>query len=243
MAAQRAVRVDSHGRAHHAQHRQVVDAVGIGGAFFQVEALDGGERGDRVPLAGPVQDVTDEPAGKDAVLFLRDGAQRTRKAEPLGERLADLHGRGGHQPHLLACGDVHGSQVDGVLVGLADHLPVDDLAAQRLQLVDRFPLDQAQRVLAPGGDVLVAFRPAQPKAQLLDQGGEELTRSDEAALGQPLGEQDERGALDERVVHVEEGGGLGILRHVRVGRGDLGCARGGERPADGVDAEGEVVDG
>ena len=94
-------------------------------------------------------------------------------------------------------------------------------------------------MLAAGGDVISVFGSGHAVFHLLDQGREDLTQRDVAALSQLLAEQDEGGALDQGVVDVKERCRAGVLGDVRVRLVELWASGGGKGATDGINTKGE----
>ena len=113
------------------QHGHVVEAVGVGGAAFEVEPLADRQRPHRVRLAGAVQDVADQPAGEHPVDRFGDRAQRAGQPQPARDGRGELVGRGGDEPHLLAGVEMHLGQLAGAGPDLVGDDLVVDLLAER----------------------------------------------------------------------------------------------------------------
>ncbi|BAC17242.1 hypothetical protein [Corynebacterium efficiens YS-314] len=218
LLAQLPVRVDGDRGAHHRQHRQVIDGIGVGGTARKIEFLNGGQRRHRVTLTRTVEDVTDESPGEDPVPDLRDGADGTGEPEALGEDLRQLDGGGADQPHLVARSQVHIRQLAGAGPGLVEHGPVHDLLTQFHQFLHGTTPDELQGLFTALCHIVGILGPGDLEFQLFPDHREDLMDGEELLPEQALGEDDEGGTLDEGVVHIEEGRGPDILGDIRVGQ-------------------------
>ena len=112
-----------------AHHRHVVERVAVRVGRGQVDVLALGELADRRGLGLAVHQVADEPAGVEAVLVLGDGAEAPVAPSRRAMSAADLDRRRGHEPHLVAGGEVLVEQPLGAGEDAQlQHLVVDVLA-------------------------------------------------------------------------------------------------------------------
>ena len=178
----------------------------------------GGQRAYRLGLRRAVQGFADQPAGVDAVDRLGDGAQRAGQAEAAGDDRGGLHRGGGDQPDLLARVEVGLGQGAGAGPDAVGHVLVVDLLADGHQLGDAVALDDGQRAVAGVLHVLRVLDAGQPEPGLLPGEPGEFAPLEELPLVQAAPEVEDRGALHDGVVEVEEGGGAGVPGHREDGR-------------------------
>ena len=106
------------------------------------------------------------------------------------------------------------------------HVLVEDLLADLLELADLVPGDEGQGGRSGLGDVLGVLDAGDAEVDLLPDRPEDVAGREELAPMQAAREVEDRRALHDRVVDVEERRGRGIgLRSERVL--DLGGGRGG----------------
>ncbi len=183
-----------------------------------------------------MQRLADELARVDAVDRLGDRAQGAGQAQAAGDDLGDLDGGRRHQPDPLARVQVGLGEGAGAGPDALGHVLVVDLLADRLEFGDAVALDDRQGGVAGLLHVLGVLDPGQPEPCLLPGELRELAGLEELPLVQASPEVEERGALHDGVVQVEEGGGLVVAvdRELwflgRAGsflRGFAGCLRRG----------------
>jgi hypothetical protein len=173
-----------------------------------------------------VQHLAHQLTGVDAVDVFGDGSQGAGETEPSGDDVGDLDRRGRHQPHPLAAVEVLLGDRSRAGPDALGHVLVEDLLADLLQLTDRVPLDEGQRGRPGLGDVLGVLDTGDAEVHLLPDRAEDVAGREELAAMQPAREVEDRRALHDRVVDVEERrrrdvglGGEGVL--------DLGGRRSG----------------
>ncbi len=178
---------------------------------------------DGLGLRRTVQQVAHQGAGVDAVHVLGARAQGAGEPQATRDGARDLDRRRGDQPDPLPLVEVHLRQCPGAGPDPAGHGLVEDLLAEGLELLHPVPLDEGEGGAAGVGDVLRVLHAHDAEVRLLPRRAQDLAGAEELAPVQASGEVEDRGALDDRVVDVEEGG------RGRVG----GCLEGGLELAGG----------
>ena len=189
-----------------------------------------------------MEDIANQAAGELAVFYLRDGAEGAGKAKATRQDLGELDWGSGDQPHLLAGGQMHLSELRGAGVRAAGEGGFDDFLAEIDKLVHAAAFDKLQCLRAAGGDVLCILCAGDAEFKLLPGNREYLRDADVASAGEPKSEFHQGGTLNEGIVHVEKGGGAHVDGDVRIlGRDALGAC-GVIRTGDGGYAGGEVLE-
>ena len=212
---QSGVGVDGHTRPDGAEHRDVVDAVAVGGAPRQVQALQLGKGLHGFRLGRAVQGLTDEPTRVVPVDHLRDRAERARQPEPLGDDARELDRRSGDQEDPLSGVEVGLRHGPGAGPDAGGHELVVDLLAVRHNVGNGLAGHQRQGLLPGLGNGLEVLLAADPEPQLLPTEPQQVAPRHDAAPGHPLAEEVDRCATNHRVVDVEEGGAGRVRDHAQ----------------------------
>ena len=129
-----------------------------------------------------------------------------------------LHRRRGDQPDLLADVQVHLGHGPGPGPDPGRDRLLVDLVADLLHLGHGVTGDEAEGRAASVLDVPRVLPAGQPEVRLQPDALEDHPGGEEAAPVEPLGQMEQRRALDHGVVQVEERGGRGIGADHRLGR-------------------------
>lgn len=174
-----------------------------------------------------MQRFADQAAGVDAVDGLGDRAERAGQAEAAGDDRGRLHRGGGDQPDLLPGVEVGLGEGAGAGPDAVGHVLVVDLLADGHQLGDAVALDDGQGAVAGVLHVFRVLDAGQFEPGLLPGEPGQLAALEELAFVQAAAEVEDRRALHDGVVQVEEGGGP-FVADDREGRFRL-LGRGGGR--------------
>lgn len=175
-----------------------------------------------------MQRLADQLAGVHAVDGLGDRAQGAGQAEAAGDHLGDLHGRGRDEPDLLAGVEVGLGQGAGARPDALGHVLVVDLLADDRQFGDAVALDDGERGVLGFLHVLGVLGAGQPEPRLLPGESGQVAGLEELPLVQAAAEVEERGALHDGVVEVEERGGPVVAEDREFRFLDGGVGRGGD---------------
>ncbi len=173
----------------------------------EVEALSGGEGVHSLSLGQAVERRPNESASVLAILDFRDGPECARESESAREEPGDLDRCGGDEPDLLPGIEVTLCECEGSGDELVDHAVVEDLLAEREQLIDASTFNERESGRRGRCHVLQVFGATEDEAQLLDAEAPDLVAAEVVTTGQPDGEVEDARTSHDRVVHVEEGSG------------------------------------